>query len=148
MTERLHISAQMCEVHGIQHIQGDGLDGGGPVNWPARSHDLSCLDFFVWGHMKSLVYASPVDSNEALVARIAVVAGEIREMPGVFANVRHFLRRRCRIVAYGKCALSFRDITHRTDGNLTPVMRIGNQWIAEGHTERHTVSSRPPISNA
>ncbi|GFW63270.1 hypothetical protein TNCV_3476861 [Trichonephila clavipes] len=31
--------------------------------------------------MKSLVYASPVNSNEALVVRIAVVAGEIREMP-------------------------------------------------------------------
>ncbi|GFU25124.1 DUF4817 domain-containing protein [Trichonephila clavipes] len=32
--------------------------------------------------MKSLVYASPVDSDEALDARIAAVAGEIREMPG------------------------------------------------------------------
>ncbi|GFV49740.1 uncharacterized protein TNCV_1793071 [Trichonephila clavipes] len=68
---------------------------GGPVNWPARLPDLSCLDFFLWGHMKSLVYASPVDSNGALVARIAVVAGEIREIPGVFSNVRHSLRRRC-----------------------------------------------------
>ncbi|GFU50622.1 uncharacterized protein TNCV_235841 [Trichonephila clavipes] len=68
---------------------------GGPVNWPACSPDLSCLDFFLWGHMKSLVYASPVDSDEALVARIAIVAGENREMPGVFANVRHSLRRRC-----------------------------------------------------
>ncbi|GFT68317.1 uncharacterized protein TNCV_659261 [Trichonephila clavipes] len=45
--------------------------------------------------MKSLVYASPVDSDEALVARIAVVAGEIWEMPGVFANVLHSLRRWC-----------------------------------------------------
>ncbi|GFX05213.1 hypothetical protein TNCV_4174561 [Trichonephila clavipes] len=33
---------------------------------------------------------SPVDSNEALVARIAVVAGDIREIPGVFANVRQY----------------------------------------------------------
>ncbi|GFU87504.1 uncharacterized protein TNCV_2446381 [Trichonephila clavipes] len=57
---------------------------GGPVNWPARSPDLSNLDFFLWGYMKSLVYASSVDSDEALDARIAVVAGEIREIPGVF----------------------------------------------------------------
>ncbi|GFW13786.1 hypothetical protein TNCV_1670021 [Trichonephila clavipes] len=35
--------------------------------------------------MKSLVYASPVDFDEALVARIAVGAGDIREMPVVFA---------------------------------------------------------------
>ncbi|GFY35172.1 uncharacterized protein TNCV_5045471 [Trichonephila clavipes] len=67
---------------------------GGPVNWPARSPDLSCLDFFLWGHMKSLVYSSPVYSNEALVARIAVVAGDIREMLGVFSNVRQSLHRR------------------------------------------------------
>ncbi|GFY06049.1 uncharacterized protein TNCV_3863531 [Trichonephila clavipes] len=60
---------------------------GGPVNWPAHSPDLSYLEFFFWGRMKSLVYTSPVDSDEALVARIVVVAGEIREMPGVFANV-------------------------------------------------------------
>ncbi|GFY22243.1 uncharacterized protein TNCV_3298861 [Trichonephila clavipes] len=59
------------------------------------SPDLSCLDFFLWGHMKNLVYASPVDSNEALVVRITVVAGEIREITGVFANVRHSLRQRC-----------------------------------------------------
>ncbi|GFT28263.1 uncharacterized protein TNCV_645891 [Trichonephila clavipes] len=45
--------------------------------------------------MKSPVYTSPVDSEEALVARIAVVAGDIREMPGVFANVQQSLRQRC-----------------------------------------------------
>ncbi|GFU60264.1 uncharacterized protein TNCV_4249611 [Trichonephila clavipes] len=67
---------------------GRWIGRGGPVNWPARSPDLSCLDFFLWGHMKSLVYSSPVDSDEALVVRIAIVAGDIREMPGVFANVR------------------------------------------------------------
>ncbi|GFV93513.1 uncharacterized protein TNCV_1988271 [Trichonephila clavipes] len=82
MTERLHISAQMCEVHWIQLIQDDGLMQGGPINWPARSPNLSCLDSFLWGHMKSLVYASPIDFDETLVARIAVVAGDIREMPG------------------------------------------------------------------
>ncbi|GFU35005.1 hypothetical protein TNCV_2992841 [Trichonephila clavipes] len=45
--------------------------------------------------MKSLVYSSPVDSDETLVARIAVVAGKIREMSGVFATVRYSQRRRC-----------------------------------------------------
>ncbi|GFU05486.1 uncharacterized protein TNCV_3291271 [Trichonephila clavipes] len=67
---------------------------GGPVNWPVRSHDLSCQNFLLWGHMKSLVYRSPVDSDEALVAWIAVVAGDIQEMPEVFANARQSLRRR------------------------------------------------------
>ncbi|GFX56602.1 uncharacterized protein TNCV_3954291 [Trichonephila clavipes] len=69
-----------------------GSGRGGPVNWLALSPDFSCLDVLLWGHMKSLVYASPVDSNEALVARIAVVSGDIREMSGVLANVRQSLR--------------------------------------------------------
>ncbi|GFW92263.1 uncharacterized protein TNCV_3541491 [Trichonephila clavipes] len=68
---------------------------GGPANWPARSPDLSCLDFFLWRHMKNLVYPSPVDSDETLVSKIAVVASEIRKMSRVFADVRHFLHRRC-----------------------------------------------------
>ncbi|GFW85226.1 DUF4817 domain-containing protein [Trichonephila clavipes] len=77
---------------------------GGPVCWPARSPDLSCLDFYFWGHIKSLVYDTPVDNAEELVARIAVAAGEIRNSPGVFQNVRMSMRRRCEacIVARGR----------------------------------------------
>ncbi|GFU61672.1 uncharacterized protein TNCV_4522101 [Trichonephila clavipes] len=29
----------------------------GPVNWPTRSCDLTPLDCFLWGYVKSLVYA-------------------------------------------------------------------------------------------
>ncbi|GFU33881.1 uncharacterized protein TNCV_615121 [Trichonephila clavipes] len=74
---------------------GRWIGWGGPVNRPECSSDLSYLNFFLWGHMKSVVHASPVDSDEVLVARIAVVAGDIREMPGVFANVQQSFRRRC-----------------------------------------------------
>ncbi|GFV11320.1 uncharacterized protein TNCV_3724091 [Trichonephila clavipes] len=35
---------------------------GGPVHWPPRSPDLSCLDYFFWWQMKSLVYETPVNS--------------------------------------------------------------------------------------
>ncbi|GBM00724.1 hypothetical protein AVEN_150894-1 [Araneus ventricosus] len=33
---------------------------GGPVHWPARSPDLSCLDFFWWGQIKTMVYETPM----------------------------------------------------------------------------------------
>ncbi|GFV01547.1 uncharacterized protein TNCV_2961411 [Trichonephila clavipes] len=84
--------------------QGRWIGRDSPVNWRARSPDLSCLDFFLWDHMKSLVHASPIDSDEALVAWIAVVTGDIREMPEVFANDRQSLRRWCeaRIFAGGR----------------------------------------------
>ncbi|KAJ4436304.1 hypothetical protein ANN_18935 [Periplaneta americana] len=32
----------------------------GPIAWPPRSPDLNPLDFYLWGHLKSLVYSSPV----------------------------------------------------------------------------------------
>ncbi|GFV99782.1 transposase-like protein [Trichonephila clavipes] len=40
---------------------------GGPVHWPPRSPDFSCLDYFFWGQMKSLLYETPVNSAEELV---------------------------------------------------------------------------------
>jgi hypothetical protein len=69
---------------------------GGPVSWPPRSPDLTPLDFFFWGHMKSLVYDTPVESEEELVARIAVASGDIAAMPGIFERVRQSCARRCR----------------------------------------------------
>ena len=51
----------------------------GPVAWPARSTDLTPLDFYLWGHMKTLVYITPIETEMELVGRIAVVAGSIAE---------------------------------------------------------------------
>ena len=31
---------------------------GGPVNWPARSPDLTPCDFFMWGHVKAKVFST------------------------------------------------------------------------------------------
>jgi hypothetical protein len=39
---------------------------GGPTAWPPRSTpDLNPLDFYLWGHLNTLVYAARID-NEAL----------------------------------------------------------------------------------
>lgn len=76
---------------------GRWIGRGGPVAWPARSPDLNPLDFFVWGHLQSLVYETPVDTADDLVARIAVAAGAIQDTPDVFHRVRESLRRRCQL---------------------------------------------------
>ena len=68
---------------------------GGPVEWPARSPDLTPLDFFYWGAMKELVYQTPVESDEDLVARIVAASGVLGEMPEVFESVRQSLIKRC-----------------------------------------------------
>ncbi|GFU25706.1 uncharacterized protein TNCV_3146491 [Trichonephila clavipes] len=41
---------------------------GGNSALASPSPDLSCLDYFFWGKMKSLVYETPVNSAEELVA--------------------------------------------------------------------------------
>ncbi|GFU09792.1 uncharacterized protein TNCV_944611 [Trichonephila clavipes] len=35
----------------------------GPVNWPPRSCDLTPLDYFPWGYVKSLVYADKPETQ-------------------------------------------------------------------------------------
>ncbi|GBO41600.1 hypothetical protein AVEN_174495-1 [Araneus ventricosus] len=47
------------------------------------------------GYVKSLVYKTPVNSAGDLFARIAAAAGNVRDTPGIFANVQSSMRRRC-----------------------------------------------------
>lgn len=52
---------------------------GGPVAWPARSPDLTPLDFFLWGEIKRRVYSPPrPETAEELWAKIEDVANDIR----------------------------------------------------------------------
>lgn len=43
---------------------------GGPVNWPARSPDLTPLDFYLWAELKRLVYTEEARSVNDLRQRI------------------------------------------------------------------------------
>ena len=48
-----------------------------PYEWPPRSPDLTPCDFFLWGCMKSQVYATPPLDMADLVQRINHVAYDI-----------------------------------------------------------------------
>ena len=64
----------------LNAVYGDRWIGrGGPVRWPARSPDLTPLDFYLWGHVKKIVYETKVDTVEELLARIILAFDEIRE---------------------------------------------------------------------
>ena len=43
---------------------------GGPTAWPARSPDITPLDFFLWGYVKDRVYKTPVDDIDHLKEKI------------------------------------------------------------------------------
>ncbi|GFT73413.1 putative DD41D transposase [Trichonephila clavipes] len=49
----------------------------GPVNWPPRSCDLPPLDYFLWGYVKSLVYADKPQTLDHLEDNIRRVIADI-----------------------------------------------------------------------
>lgn len=67
---------------------------GGPTSWPPRSPDLTPVDFFLWGHMKNLVYETPVETEEDLVARVMAAAYIIKHTPGLMGRVYDNMLRR------------------------------------------------------
>lgn len=71
----------------------------GPIAWPPRSPDLTPLDFYFWGHLKSLVYdkRAPVNSKEELIQRIESAAEEIRQNPEMIRSAVDSVAKRARM---------------------------------------------------
>jgi hypothetical protein len=75
-----HFSGAVWDVH--NNIYRDRWIGkGGHSAWPPRSPDLNPLDFYLWGNVKCLVYAAPVDNEEALHHRFTDDFQTIRNTP-------------------------------------------------------------------
>lgn len=81
-----------------QHLDvvypGHWIGREGPQPWPPRSPDLNPCDFCIWGHLKSLVYTTPVEDVENLRNRIRASCETIRHTPGLFERIRGSMRRR------------------------------------------------------
>jgi hypothetical protein len=60
----------------------------GDIPWPARSPDLSAYDFFLWGYLKSRIFATRVPDLQTLKARIQEVVEVIphRMLASVVGN--------------------------------------------------------------
>ena len=55
----------------LQNQFGDNfISRSGPVHWTPRSCDLTPLDYFLWGYVKTLAYADKPATLEALEANI------------------------------------------------------------------------------
>ena len=67
---------------------------GRPHPWPPRSPDLNPLDFYFWGHLKQLVYTTPIETEEDLRLRIIDGFNTIRASPEILQHVRDNLARR------------------------------------------------------
>ncbi|KAJ4452066.1 hypothetical protein ANN_03582 [Periplaneta americana] len=64
-----------------------------PSKETLRGHSDS--SFRLWGHLKSLVYSSPVPDLESFRNRIVACSEDIRNTPGVWDRVRRSMRHRC-----------------------------------------------------
>lgn len=64
----------------------------GTIEWPPRSPDLTPMDYFLWGHLKNVVYKSRPASIEDLKSRIRIECAKITE--DIISNVqREFIDR-------------------------------------------------------
>jgi hypothetical protein len=66
----------------------------GDIPWPARSPDLTACDLFLWGYLKSRVFATRIPDLETLRTRIReeVQAIPLRILASVMDNFVHRLR--------------------------------------------------------
>lgn len=54
-----------------EHFGNNIISNQGPVLWPARSPDLTPMDFYLWGHIKNEVYEfDPPDNQNVLEERV------------------------------------------------------------------------------
>lgn len=65
---------------------GQWIGRGGPVAWPARSPDLTPMDFYLWGFIKSLVFIDQPDSIDTLKERITAAVHAV--LPQTLCLVR------------------------------------------------------------
>ena len=67
----------------------------GDVEWPARSPNLSALDFYLWGYLKERVYR---DNPKTITELKEAIATEIRSIgPGVTSAVMNSMKKRAQI---------------------------------------------------
>ncbi|GFU36563.1 uncharacterized protein TNCV_2898171 [Trichonephila clavipes] len=72
-------TAQHATIDLLKDTFGDRLFSRfGPVNWPPRSCDLTPLDYFLWGYVKSLVYSNKPQTLDHLEDNIGRVIADIR----------------------------------------------------------------------
>ena len=60
-----------------QQFPGHWIDQRGPVEWPPRSPDLTPMDFYLWGHLKSIMYQKKIRNMDHLKRRITAACKQI-----------------------------------------------------------------------
>lgn len=77
-----------------ENFDGRWIGRCGPISWAPRSPDLTPLDFFLWGHIKTNVYKTKVEDLNDLKSRITREIHEIttETLDNVFLEIKKRLR--------------------------------------------------------
>ena len=65
------------------------------VEWSPRSPDLTPCDYFLWGHLKNKVFATPPHDLEELQGRIREEVDALRNDPAMLRRAVQEMLRRC-----------------------------------------------------
>lgn len=68
-----------------------------PVEWPARSPDLTPCDFFLWGYLKGKVFQTPPATIQELRQQITGEVNRLRQDQGMIRRAVRDMRRRCEL---------------------------------------------------
>ncbi|KAE9529977.1 hypothetical protein AGLY_011439 [Aphis glycines] len=86
MVYRLIIQFRSESTYLDSEYPGKWIGRRGPIEWPPRSPDLTPIDYFLWGHLKTVVYKTPNDNIEMLKTRIFDECHKLT--PANFKNIR------------------------------------------------------------
>jgi len=76
-----------------EHFENRWIGTNGIIKWPPRSPDLTPLDYFLWGHLKTVVYANPPTNLIDLKQKIIAACNQLTEGQISSATNKEFLRR-------------------------------------------------------
>ena len=65
--------------------------------WPARSPDLTPLDYYLWVHNKTLVYKKRSNNRQEFLQIILEACQDIRDKPDVLRENSHSILKRAQL---------------------------------------------------
>lgn len=69
----------------------------GPQRWPARSPDLSILDFFLWGYLRNKVYCRQYRNVQDLKLAVENAFSNLEQRPVIILNSLQRISKLCQI---------------------------------------------------
>ena len=85
------IYTQIC-INLEEEKKGRWIGRDGPTPWPPRSPDLTPLDFFLWGYVKTQVFETEVQNIEQQKERISNAVASV--IPAMLTNTWSEIRKR------------------------------------------------------